>query len=124
MDYTIKDSGERREFDTGAVRDVSGGKGRFDLLPFLALWDLAKHYEKGCGKYGPENWLKGIPLRVMFDSAMRHSTEFFLGLEDGENHLIAAIWNLMGLYELKKRIEFGLLPSELDDIPYILRKKE
>ena len=29
----IKDSGERREFDTGAVRDIAEGKGRCDLLP-------------------------------------------------------------------------------------------
>ena len=29
----IKDSGERREFETGAVRDMAEGKGRFDLMP-------------------------------------------------------------------------------------------
>ena len=29
----LKDSGERREFDTGAVRDIAEGKGRCDLLP-------------------------------------------------------------------------------------------
>lgn len=30
---TIKDSGSRREFATGAVRDIQEGKGRCDLLP-------------------------------------------------------------------------------------------
>ena len=29
----IKDSGERREFETGAVRDIQKGKGRCDLMP-------------------------------------------------------------------------------------------
>lgn len=29
----IKDSGTRREFNTGAVRDLAEGKGRCDLLP-------------------------------------------------------------------------------------------
>lgn len=29
----IKDSGERREFESGAVRDIQEGKGRCDLLP-------------------------------------------------------------------------------------------
>lgn len=29
----IKDSGNRREFPSGAVRDIDGGKGRCDLLP-------------------------------------------------------------------------------------------
>ena len=30
---TIKDSGNRTEFATGAVRDIQQGKGRFDLMP-------------------------------------------------------------------------------------------
>lgn len=36
----ILDSGNRREFDTGAVRDVSEGKGRCDLLPLdvIGTW--------------------------------------------------------------------------------------
>lgn len=29
----ILDSGNRREFETGAVRDMAEGKGRLDLLP-------------------------------------------------------------------------------------------
>ena len=29
----LRDSGERQEFGTGAVRDVSDHKGRFDLVP-------------------------------------------------------------------------------------------
>lgn len=29
----LKDSGARREFETGAVRDIAEGKGRCDLLP-------------------------------------------------------------------------------------------
>lgn len=33
----IKDSGERREFETGAVRDMAEGKGRFDLVPIDVL---------------------------------------------------------------------------------------
>ena len=37
---TIKDSGERRVFETGAVRDCAEGKGRCDLLPLreVAYW--------------------------------------------------------------------------------------
>lgn len=33
----ILDSGERRQFDSGAVRDIQSGKGRCDLLPFSAI---------------------------------------------------------------------------------------
>ena len=36
----IKDTGERRSIDTGAVRDIQEGKGRCDLMPLevVALW--------------------------------------------------------------------------------------
>lgn len=34
---TIKDSGERREFESGAVRDIQEGKGRCDLMPLDAV---------------------------------------------------------------------------------------
>ena len=34
---TIKDSGERRQFDTGAVRDIQEGKGRCDLMPLRVI---------------------------------------------------------------------------------------
>lgn len=36
----IKDSGERREFDTGAVRDIQEGKGRCDLMPLGVIADV------------------------------------------------------------------------------------
>lgn len=37
---TIKDSGERRVFETGAVRDCAEGKGRCDLLPLDVVAEL------------------------------------------------------------------------------------
>jgi len=36
----VKDSGARREFNTGARRDMSSGKGRFDLLPVHAIMKM------------------------------------------------------------------------------------
>ena len=43
----IKDSGERTEFSSGAVRDMHEGKGRMDLLPLTAIIELSKHCEEG-----------------------------------------------------------------------------
>lgn len=40
----IKDSGERRQFDTGAVRDICEGKGRCDLLPLQVVGELFNSY--------------------------------------------------------------------------------
>lgn len=42
----IKDSGERREFETGAVRDIQEGKGRCDLMP---LDVIAEWFKQGNG---------------------------------------------------------------------------
>lgn len=36
----LKDSGSRREFESGAVRDMAEGKGRCDLLPFDVVSEL------------------------------------------------------------------------------------
>lgn len=36
----IKDSGERRQFETGAVRDIQDGKGRCDLMPLMVVANL------------------------------------------------------------------------------------
>lgn len=39
----IQDSGTRREFETGAVRDIAEGKGRCDLLPLDIISDVLYH---------------------------------------------------------------------------------
>lgn len=106
----IKDSGERTQFGSGAVRDMHEGKGRFDLLPMCVLMRLAKHYEKGALKYSERNWEKGIPAHSFADSAFRHLVKYMDGQND-EDHLIAAIWNLCGLAWTEEKC------PELIDIP-------
>jgi len=114
----IKDSGKRQEFSTGSVRDIQEGKGRFDLLPYFTLWELAKHYEGGAKKYSDDNWRKGQPLTRYFDSCQRHLAKAAMGYED-EPHIIAALWNLACFIETKKRIEMKQLPEELNDFPRV-----
>ena len=43
----IKDSGSRREFNTGAVRDIQEGKGRCDLMPIRVVANLLDHLTGG-----------------------------------------------------------------------------
>lgn len=50
MHATIKDSGDRTEFDTGAVRDMREGKGRCDLMP---LEVVAEFFSRGI--YTPDH---------------------------------------------------------------------
>jgi hypothetical protein len=120
MGYKIKDSGKRTKFETGAVRDLQTGKGRFDLIPMATLRALAIHYEKGCLKYGDRNWEKGITIHTYFNSAMRHLSQVIDGRDD-EYHLVAAIWNLFCANETILRIQNGQLPKELYDLPKKIR---
>lgn len=113
MKNTIKDSGDRTQFPSGAVRDMHEGKGRFDLLPMCVLTRLAQHYEAGCLKYGDRNWETGIPCHSFADSAMRHLVKYMDGQTD-EDHLIAAIWNLCGLaWNEEKRPDLMDIPARL-----------
>lgn len=109
----IKDSGERTEFDTGAVRDMHSGKGRMDLLPWEALVEVSKHCEEGALKYGERNCEKGIPIHSLIDSAFRHLAKYMMGMDD-EPHLRAAAWNvLFALYMEIKHPELQDIPTRL-----------
>lgn len=113
---TFKDSGERREFETGAVRDMSVGKGRCDLLQMRAIWEVSKVLEKGCLKYGDRNWEKGIKVSSFIDSGLRHVFKFMMGWKD-EPHLAMACWNFLCCLDTILRIKEGKLGSELYDLP-------
>jgi len=117
----VKDSGERREFGTGAVRDMSKGKGRYDLMPARALKRVAKHFQNGAEKYSANNWRLGIPLHSFADSALRHIFNYLEGKND-EDHLTAAAWNLLCLIETEEMIEENILPKELATVPYTQEK--
>ncbi|MBR5865748.1 MAG: hypothetical protein IKY89_05695 [Alistipes sp.] len=106
----IKDSGQRSEFPTGFVRDMHEGKGRFDLLPWGAIWELAKHCENGAAKYGERNIDKGAPQHSLIDSAIRHLAKYLMGHTD-ENHLRAAMWNVAWA------LEQDTYKPEMQDIP-------
>lgn len=64
----IKDSGERREFETGAVRDMAEGKGRFDLMPLSEVANL----------FGRDHRIYSIivDLSCMLDCCSRSSEPF------------------------------------------------
>ena len=108
--YQILDSGERTEFESGAVRDMHEGKGDMVSLPNAAILRLSKHYENGAKKYGRWNYTKGIPVSSFMDSALRHIFKYLDGL-DNEDHLSAAAFNILGAMEMEAK------HKELIDIP-------
>jgi len=122
-DYKLKDSGQRRGFSTGSVRDMALGKGMPQLLSPLVNIELSKHFEKGGSKYGWRNWEKGQPLSELLGSAERHKEKRRIGLYD-ENHSLAWLWNVYCFVHTEIAIDLGLLPKELDDLPVYLKKPQ
>lgn len=91
----ILDSGDRTEFETGAVRDMHSGKGDMVSIPWEAILRLSIHYENGANKYERWNFRKGIPVSSFIDSACRHLAKYQCGCDD-EDHLAAAAFNVLG----------------------------
>ena len=111
----LPDSGERSNFDSGAVRDAMTGKGIPSLLPIAALRAASKRFEDGAIKYGRSNWEKGIPLSRYVDSIYRHLWAF-IEEDEEEDHLGAVGWNAMCLLQTKEGINNDKLPVELNDL--------
>lgn len=104
-------------FPTGAIRQAKPGKGRFDLIPYEPMLQLAIHFENGGKAHGDRNWEKGIPLSIYISAAKRHAAK--AGCLWDENHSIAACWNFFCLLQTAQWIRDGKLPKELDDIGWL-----
>lgn len=116
-EMTIKqESGEKREFSTGAQKQAAAGKGTPSLFPGDAYLEVCKHFEDGAELHGGRNWELGIPLSKLIDSLERHIAQEKMGLTD-ESHARALAWNAVVYLATKIRIQNGLLPKELDDMP-------
>ena len=72
----IKDSGQRRTFETGAVRDIAEGKGRCDIMP---LFDIGNTFD--------DNILRLIGLYVEYGniSNLESAVKLFVESEFTEN---------------------------------------
>ena len=117
----IKDSGERRQFNTGAVRDMADGKGDMVSVPWESILRLSKHYENGVKKYNRFNYRKGIPVSSFVDSACRHLAKYQCGWDD-EDHLAAAAFNILGAMLMENHVpEMMDLPARVgkNTFPYV-----
>jgi len=100
----LKDSGNRREFETGAVRDMNEGKGRCDLLPACALLKLNKYR-------GLEPFRLSVSIRYLIDDAIVQLLKYLDG--DDNNNLCAAASHVMDAMKLeeKKYIDHEAFPA-------------
>ena len=99
----IKDSGNRREFSTGAVRDMAEGKGRCDLLPLDVIADL--FLESKCEKYERVN----IILNYL-NSALEFWKDEALSWDSiCMDFVVGFLYN--ALKEFLKQSDFGDIPT-------------
>ena len=126
----IKDSGERMQFDSGMVRDVTEGKTDFTLIidgPMFDRW--ASHLTAGAKKYSARNWMQAngqAELDRFKESALRHMIQWFRGDTD-EDHAAAVFFNINGAEYVKERLaskctceacEKKCPPGAIIEIPY------
>lgn len=112
-DFVVKDSGERKAYDSGMVRDTQEGKPQFGLtfasdVPFeeQLLTRFAIHMVKGAEKYGIRNWEKSNSqeeLERFKESALRHCLQWYFGVND-EDHAAATWFNMVATERLKYRL--------------------
>jgi hypothetical protein len=105
--FVIKDSGKRKVFKTGMLRDADDTKIRYDLIymPMLVRWAI--HMTKGAKKYSPRNWEKAETPeeRERFkESAFRHFIQWFMEEED-EDHACACWFNMCGSEMVKEKLK-------------------
>ncbi len=113
---TMKDSGERRTFASGAVRDRGGFKPRPDLISPHANLREGAWLAKGAEKYGARNYEKGIPISECVASLNRHLEAYKLGLQD-EDHITAIRTNAGFIIHFEEEIKAGRMDQAIDDMP-------
>lgn len=112
-EFITKDSGERRQFTTGAVRDITTGKPDFSLISPFAMKRLAMLMVRGAEKYGKFNWTKGMNFSTFWESFSRHANQFYMQESPEEDHLAAILFNIMAIMHFQ---EIGR-EEELNDLP-------
>lgn len=107
-DFIVKDSGKRKEFTSGMVRDTDADKICWSLItrgPLLQRW--AEHLTAGAKKYGKDNWTLATgrdELKRFRESAFRHFMQWWQGDTD-EDHAAAVVFNINGALYCEGRLK-------------------
>lgn len=112
----LEDSGKRRTFSTGAVRDRGDLKPRPDLISPHAQMREGMIMTLGAQKYDVRNWERGLPISECLASAQRHIEQYKRG-DTNEDHIAQARWNLGVIIHFEEEIKAGRLGPSLDDMP-------
>jgi len=112
----MKDSGQRKAFASGAVRDTDDDKPRPDLISPFMLERLGAWMKAGADKYGEHNWTKGMPVSRCMASLYRHLISYMQG-DRSEDHLMGVIANATFVAHFEEMVRRGVLHPSLLDMP-------
>jgi len=105
--FTVKDSNERDEFDSGMVRDTEDGKIDYTLVLDGPMFERdAIHLTKGAQKYDARNWMKAESEEEMERfkrSAFRHFIQWYWGERD-EDHAAAVRFGINGAEYVREKL--------------------
>lgn len=97
--------------DAPIVENGDGGKqskveGRFDLIPPIAMFELAKVMQHGAEKYVARNWYK-IPLDSHINHLLMHTMAYLAGdrQEDHLSHVLARAAMAVEIQRLRGDLE-------------------
>lgn len=105
-EFVTLDSGKRKEFAGGMLRDTNEGKPQYTLCyqPMLKRW--AQLMTRGAVKYGRNNWMKASgeeELERFKDSALRHMFQWLEG-DLSEDHASAVFFNISGAEYVRSKM--------------------
>jgi len=104
--FITKDSGKRKNFKSGMVRDTEKNKPRYDLIYLPMITRLAELHGRGVSKYGERNWENAntlVELKRFKASAFRHFMQWIQNISDGEDHAAAILFNVNAAEFLKDK---------------------
>lgn len=115
--------GERDKQSVQQGLRYNQGKLRWSLVDFPSLESAVRVLEYGATKYEPDNWKRGLHVKGMVESLLRHTFAFLNGedldAESGQSHIGHVICNAMYIeYMMNNKPEFD------DRDGTLLRQKE
>lgn len=97
----LPDSGERRQFETGAVRDIAEGKGRCDLLPLKEIGYFIYSHANDDKTRTVAHIIKSINLYIRkgLDEDIYSAISQFMDIADYDHSMYTAFLELSKHYE-------------------------
>lgn len=115
--FITRDSGVKAEYADGMRRDSVEGKPTFGLMfpkdvPYeeQLLTRVAMLYMRGGVRYGSRNWEKSSTEESLAhheEALWRHFVKFVTGVEDGEDHAAAVVWNVNAVLLTRRNIKLA-----------------